>query len=143
MNSLHSTFSLPQTDSNITAWLKLTDTCKEYELGTFNIEFIQPVDHKGEPQGEVTGGQITVTMMQATEEDLFAWAVSYSKKRSGVIEFKVESGSAPMKIEFINGCCIHFSQRMSSIEKLGVEMTLIISAEELVVNGINLYKHWS
>jgi hypothetical protein len=142
INALQNTLGFPQTDSNITAYFKLFDTHKEYELASFNIEFIQPTDHKGEPQGEVMGGQITVAFSQALEEDFIDWAISYSKKRNGIIEFRVESASAPMKIEFVNGCCINFFQRMSSIEKMGIETTLVISSEEIIVNGISLYKDW-
>jgi hypothetical protein len=140
---LQKELGFPQIDSNVTAWLKFTDTNKEYELETFNIEFVQPTDYKGEPQGDVNGGQIIVTLSQIIEEDLIAWAISHSKKRNGIIEFRVESANAPMRIEFLDGCCINFSQKMNSIGNTGVETTIVITAEELVVNGINFYKHWT
>jgi hypothetical protein len=49
--------ALGLTDMSVNAKLILNG--KEYEIETFDIQFRQPFDYKGEPQREVKGGSMT------------------------------------------------------------------------------------
>lgn len=136
-----SLYGLPQPDANVTAFLVLDS--KEYELSYFKVGFIQPTDHKGEPQHEVLGGQLCVTLTQLIEEDIFKWAVQSEERKSGVVEFRLPTSSSPMRVEFNNAYCVNFNQKMSPMDKTGVETTLVLSAEEVIMNGIDLNKFWA
>lgn len=71
-------FSLPQIDSDLTAWFILDG--KEYEMNQFNITFGQAVDHKGQPQDETRGGQMQVVLSEALPESVYRWAMSSVSK---------------------------------------------------------------
>ncbi|GHV52099.1 hypothetical protein FACS1894181_14900 [Bacteroidia bacterium] len=47
---------------------------KAYEIDTFKVSFAQPKDFKGQPQHEVKGGQLMVTLSQLPGDELFVWA---------------------------------------------------------------------
>ena len=49
-------FQFLQKDTNLTSWFILYG--REYEMSQFNISFGQSVDHKGQPQVQVSGGRI-------------------------------------------------------------------------------------
>ncbi len=131
-------YSLPQNDSNASVWLTIDG--EEYELSQFNIGFAQSCDHKGEPQNEVRGGLMQVVLSQTVPESIYAWAMRKSTK-SGVVDFRIESGSATMKIEFNNAFCVGF-RRVINSEGGGLLTALTVSPEELLINGISFDNHW-
>ncbi|MCA1745674.1 MAG: type VI secretion system needle protein Hcp [Bacteroidales bacterium] len=129
---------LPQNDSNVSVWLTLDG--QEYELSQFNIGFAQSSDHKGEPQDQVRGGLMQMTLTQTLPESLYTWAMK-STTKEGVVVFRIEGGSAPMKIEFLNAFCIGF-QRVVNTQGSGVATALTVSPEELRINGVSFDNHW-
>ncbi|PRZ00188.1 type VI secretion system tube protein TssD [Marinilabilia salmonicolor] len=131
-------FNLPQNDSKVSVWLTIDG--EEYELSQFNIGFAQSSDHKGEPQNEVRGGLMQVTLSQTVPESIYAWAMKTTSK-NGVVGFRIESGSAPMKIEFTNAFCVGF-QRVINTEGGGLATALTVSPEELRINGISFDNRW-
>jgi hypothetical protein len=53
---------------------KLVLDGREYAIERFKIGFKQAIDFKGQPQHEVNGGQMSVTLGQKGDATLYAWA---------------------------------------------------------------------
>ncbi|WP_235208333.1 type VI secretion system tube protein TssD [Saccharicrinis fermentans] len=127
-----------QIDTNTTVWLTLDG--QEYELSQFNINFGQNIDQKGEPQNQVRGGQMTLSLTQALPANIYDWAMK-STSKEGSIVFKIESGSAPLKIEFTNAFCVSFNRNVNAMGG-GLNTTMTISPEEISINGFSFDNHW-
>ncbi len=130
-------FNFAQVDSNLEVWFVFEG--KEYELAQFNISFGQAVDFKGQPQNEVRGGRILMTLTEAVPDTIYKWAMT-SCMMNGEIEFRSKTSNAPLKIEFMNGFCVNFNRVIDS--GTGLNTALVISAEEISINGFNLDNHW-
>ncbi len=127
----------PQVDSDLEVWF--TFEGKEYEVSQFNIGFGQSVDYKGQPQSEVRGGRIVLTLTQAVPENIYQWAMT-SCLHDGVIEFRSKTTSSHLRVEFTGAYCVNFNRIIAG--KGGLSTALTISPEEVTVNGISLYNHW-
>lgn len=130
-------FSLPQIDSDLTAWFILDG--KEYEMSQFNIGFGQSVDHKGQPQDEVRGGHMLIVLTQALPESIYRWAMT-STPKNGEVVFRSKTTNAPLRVEFMNAFCVNFSRNIAN--RGGLETHLLISPDEILVNGISFDNHW-
>lgn len=130
-------FSLPQIDSDLTACFILDG--QEYEMSHFDINFAQSIDHKGQPQDEVRGGIMSITLSQTLPENIYRWGMT-SIPKNGFLIFKSKTTNPPLKINFINAYCIRFSRNISN--KGGLESQLVISPDEIVINGISFDNHW-
>lgn len=130
-------FSLPQIDSDLTAWFILDG--KEYEMSQFSISFGQSVDHKGQPQDEVRGGRMLVGLTQTLPDSIYRWALS-SFSKNGEIVFRSKTTNAPLRIEFMNAYCVNFVRNI--IDSEGVKTDLLISPDEILINGISFDNHW-
>ena len=130
-------FNFPQIDSDLTVWFILDG--KEYEVEQFNIKFEQGVDYKGQPQDEVRGGRILLTLSEAVPDSIYKWALTSSTK-NGIVEFRSKTTNPPLKVEFLNGYCIGFNRVIDS--KGGLTTALVILPEEATINGINMENHW-
>ena len=130
-------FSLPQIDSDLTAWFILDG--KEYEMNQFNITFGQAVDHKGQPQDETRGGQMQVVLSEALPESVYRWAMS-SVSKNGRIEFRSKTANCQLRIEFINAYCVNFQRQISNHS--GLYSLLNITPDEILINGISFDNHW-
>lgn len=130
-------FSLPQIDSDLTAWFILDG--REYEINQFSINFYQSVDHKGQPQDETRGGRLSVSLTQALPDSVYRWAMS-STPKSGVIVFRSKTANSPLKVEFMNSYCVNFQRLVSSVS--GINTVLDISPDEILINGISFDNHW-
>lgn len=133
-------FNLTQVESSITAILLLNGY--QYDVSQFNTSFAQPVDHKGQPQSEVSGGQIMLTLSQILRDDVYGWGIKPWERKDGEILFRIDSGSTVLKVEFFNAYCVHLSRTVDSVGG-GIHTILGISAEEVKLNGISLYNKWS
>lgn len=130
-------FSLPQIDSDLTAWFILDG--KEYEMSQFNIVFSQVVDHKGQPQDEVRGGRMLISLTQTLPDSIYRWAMT-SFPKNGEIVFRSKTTNAPLRVEFMNAYCVSFQRNIS--DKGGIDTVLHISPDELLINGISFDNHW-
>ena len=120
-------------DTSVDAKLLLNGT--EYEIETFNIQFQQSTDYKGEPQREVKGGLMTLTINHVADEQINHWMFHRSVKHSGAIVFASLSRIANpvIVIEFVNGRCFRYTK---NIGYSSVSYTILITAEEVKINGI-------
>jgi len=130
-------FNFTQIDTDMEVWF--TFEGKEYELAQFNISFGQGTDRKGQPQIETRGGRIMLTLTEAVPDNVYTWAMT-SCLRNGSVEFRSKTSNSPLKVEFVNGYCINF-ERISE-DKIGLKTALIISSEEVTINGVTLDNRW-
>jgi len=130
-------FNLLEIDSDIAIWLVLDE--KEYQLSQFRIGFGQSADYKGQPQNEVRGGRMLLSLPQTLPDNIYRWAMTSSKK-DGKIVLKSKIANAPLRIEFKNGYCINFERSINI--KAGINTELLISPEEIVINGFDFHNHW-
>lgn len=137
-NIAESFFNFPQIDSNVTVWLQID--AKEYEVEQFKIGFSQPIDEKGEPQSEIKGGQLMVTLTEALPDTFYDWAIKPRREKNGTVTFKIETGNAPLKIEFVKATCINFNRTVNSSG--GLHTNLILSPEKLMINGVEHNNFW-
>lgn len=131
--------NFPLVDSNVTVWLKIDD--KEYEVEQFKIGFSQSVDHKGEPQTETKGGQLMITLTEALPDRFYEWVINTKQEKKGEVLFKIETGNAPLKIEFFRATCINFTRTSSAHG--GLKTNLILAPENLFINGIEHDNFWT
>ena len=133
-----SMFNFPQIDSDLTVWFILDG--KEYEVEQFSVSFGQGVDYKGQPQDETRGGQIMLLLSEAVPNNIYKWAMT-STPKDGMIEFRSKTTNPPLKVEFVNGYCVNFDRTID--EGTGLSTSMMISAEEVTINGINMENHWA
>ena len=134
-NKINSTFPLVDADTN--GWLIVDG--REYEIVQFDIDFAQSVDHKGQPQSEVRGGRIFVTLNEAVPDSMYHWAMK-TQAKNGEVVFKSQTGSAPLKVEFTNAYCTDFCRKVDAYS--GLKTGLVISPEKIMINGMEFDNHW-
>ena len=75
-------FNFPQVDSNVNVIFCVDGD--EYEVEQFKIGFHQPVDgNKNQPEGEVRGGRIMITLSQTVKNNIYGWAIKPWVKKTG------------------------------------------------------------
>ena len=131
-------FNFPQLDSDIVVWFILEG--KEFEASQFSIGVGQSVDFKGQPQNEVRGGLIHLTLTEAMPSNIYKWAMT-SLGKDGVIEFRSKTSNSPFKVKFTNGFCVNFNRVVGAGS--GLSTTLVIASEEVSINEIVLDNHWT
>lgn len=130
-------FSLPQVESDLTVYFVLDAV--EYEVCRFSIGFSQSVDYKGQPQDEVRGGRMLLELSQTLPDNVYLWAMT-SCPKSGEVIFRSKSTEAPFRVIFKNAYCVNFERII--MNGGGIKTTLLISPDELSVNGISFDNHW-
>lgn len=127
---------LNHTDGNLTIEMNLLG--KTYQISSFSTSFTQPTDEKLEPQSEVSGGVLSITMTQTPDKALLQWASSPYVRRSGEIVFRNETGTPPLRITFSEAICLTFSQRTN--DERGTVLSLSISSQTVSFNHVVLEK---
>ncbi len=130
-------FNLPQIDSDLTAWFILDG--KQYEMSQFSMSFGQSVDHKGQPQDEVRGGRMLVSLSQTLPDSIYRWAMT-SFPKNGEIVFRSKTANSPLRIIFNNAYCVNFQRQVGNAS--GMTSKLLISPDEILINGISFDNHW-
>jgi hypothetical protein len=130
-------FSFPKIDSDLEMWFVIEG--KEYEPAQFSISFGQGSDYKGQPQDEVRGGRILLTLSEAVPDNIYRWAMS-SITKDGLVEFRSKTSNAPLKIEFMNAFCVNMERIIDA--HAGLYTALMISPEEITINGISFDNKW-
>ena len=112
----------------------------EYMVEHFKVAFAQPTDHKGQPQHEIRGGQLVLVLSQAADDLLYDWAKRSTKLKDGEIVFHVEMSSPPLTVTFNRAYCIKLSCDID--EHTGIKTSLVISPEQIIMNGIEHNNFW-
>ena len=121
-------------DTSVDAKLLLNG--KEYSIDNFEIQFQKSSDFKGEPQREVKGGLLSLTLNQVSDEQLNYWMFHSEIYYSGSVVFSSFSqiASPAIIINFENGRCARYSK---SIGDSSISFNMIITARKISVNGID------
>lgn len=137
-DTLNNFFSFPLVDSNVSVYLEVGGN--EYEVEQFKVGFSQLVDHKGEPQSEIKGGQLILTLTQAVPESIYSWILKPAQRKDGEVVFKSQTGSSPLRIEFFNAACVSLNRQINSSG--GLQTNLVLSPERLLLNGVEHENFW-
>jgi hypothetical protein len=109
----------------------------KYEIHSFETEFSQEIDYKGQPQHEVKGGLLAFTLTQPADSLLNRWMFQREVFYDGTIVFAPISrvSSSPLRIAFFRARCISF-QKMAGAT-LGIQLRLLISPGKVNLNDID------
>ena len=133
-------FSFPQVDSNVNVIFSVDGD--EYAVEQFKIGFHQPVDGiKNQPEGEVRGGRIMITLSQTVKNNIYGWAVKPWMKKNGAVLFKTGTSGVIFEVAFTNAYCVNLKRVIESLGQ-GLSTTLILSPESGSVNGIEFDNRW-
>jgi len=107
----------------------------EYSIDAFDIQFQQSFDFKGEPQREVKGGLLSITLNSVVDEQLNYWMFHNKVYYSGSIVFASFSriASPVMTINFVDGRCAEYSKHVGHSS---ISLRLVITADEISINGM-------
>ena len=109
-------FNFPQVDSNVNVIFCVDGD--EYEVEQFKIGFHQPVDgNKNQPEGEVRGGRIMITLSQTVKNNIYGWAIKPT-----------------------NAYCISLKRSIGI--GIGLNTSLILSPQIINLNGIEFDNNW-
>jgi hypothetical protein len=111
-----------------------------FDVDHFNIKFEQPTDFRGQPQHEIGGGQLTVSISQAPTSGLYLWAKTSTQLKSGKVLFQTDLGITVLTVEFSNAYCINLLRHINT--HAGTNTVLIISPEKVKMNGIEHDNSW-
>ena len=133
-------FNFPQVDSNVNVIFSVDGD--EYAVEQFKIGFHQPVDNlKNQPEGEVRGGRIMITLSQTVKNNIYGWAVKPWVKKNGAVLFKTGTSGVIFEVAFTNAYCVNLKRVIESLGQ-GLSTTLILSPESVSVNGIEFDNRW-
>lgn len=78
-----------------------------YPLRSFEIEFNQEVDYKGEPQSNVSGGIASIALYSLPDENLNRWLRS-GEGQNGRFLFGDDLVGYPLTMDLKNACCLGY-----------------------------------
>lgn len=111
---------------------------KKYILEEFDIDFRQDINEKNQPDSEVYGGLITITISEPPSENLTAWMMNLQEKRDGEFRFLVNSAKivegAALQISFKEAYCVSYQKVIHPIGA-GLLTTLIISPKTIKIGN--------
>jgi hypothetical protein len=113
---------------------------KNYGVEGFTMDFRQPVDYKSQPQHEILGGQMMITLPQAADKSLYAWAKTSTMLKSGTVLFQTDLGMTVLEIKFENAYCIQLLRETT--DSTGTKTNMIISPRQVSLNGIEHLNRW-
>ena len=133
-------FNFPQVDSNVNVIFCVDGD--EYEVEQFKIGFHQPVDgNKNQPEGEVRGGRIMITLSKNVKNNIYGWAIKPWVKKNGAVLFKTGTSGAVFEVAFVNAYCVNLKRIINALGQ-GLSTTLTLSPESVSVNGIEFDNRW-
>ncbi len=121
-------------DTSVDAILHLNG--KQYSIDSFETEFQQSFDFKGEPQREVKGGLLSMTFNRIPDEQLNYWMFHNKVTYSGSIVFASFSriSNPILIINFTNGSCARYSTSIG--ERGSISFNIVITAESISINDM-------
>lgn len=126
-------------DSHIVA--KFTFDGTTYDIEKFRIGFAQPTDFKGQPQQELKGGQIALTIAQIADKALFTWAKRATSLKDGEVTFQTDMGKSVLKVSFRNAYCVCLTREMNALT--GTKTSIIIAPETVSLNDKEHNNGWA
>jgi hypothetical protein len=129
-------FSLPY--AHVTVKFKLDG--KEYEIDDFSIQFEQAIDYKKQPQHEIQGGSMSLTMERTADDNIYTWAKTSILKKNGEITFQTDLGIKVLKIIFENAYCTELVSDINASS--GACISLKIDPQRISINGMEHNNYW-
>lgn len=130
---------LSQPDAHVVAYFILDGI--RYEVEKFQIGFAQSADYKGQPEEEVKGGQMSITIPQAADNTLYSWAKQSVLLKDGEVVFQTDMGKSVLRISFTNAYCVSLTRQLSALT--GTNTSLIITPETITLNDITHDNVWT
>lgn len=127
-----------QVDSNIDSYLFIDGF--KYEVSRFSISFSQAVDHKGQPQHEVKGGQFIVILTQIPNPTIYDWAKRSNKAKSGQILFQTATRGTILDLKFEEAHCFNLTQNINY--QRGTEVKMVITANKITISDFVHNNNW-
>ena len=121
--------------------VKFTFEGTTYDIDTFRMGFAQPTDFKGQPQQEVKGGQIALTIGQIADRALYEWAKRSTSLKDGEIVFQTDMGKRVMNVSFRNAYCVSFLREANALT--GTRTSLVIAPESVSINDKEHDNRWA
>jgi len=106
------------------------------------FEFSKATDHSGRPTQHLKGGQISILIESTQEIDFLEWCHSSEVKGGDIIFFKRDMMASAKRVEFNNAYCINYMEEFSAEGSVPMKTRIIISAEEITVNGTSFLNNW-
>jgi hypothetical protein len=113
---------------------------ESYEVEGFTMDFRQPVDYKSQPQHEILGGQMMITLPQAAGRSLYMWAKTSTMLKDGTILFQTDLGMTVLEIKFENAYCIQLLRE--TVDGGGTKTNMVISPKLVSLDGIEHQNYW-
>ena len=129
-------FTLPH--SHVT--VKFILDGKKYDIDDFSIQLNQAIDYKKQPQHEIMGGSMSLTMEQTADDNLYTWAKISTLKKNGEIIFSTDLGITVLKITFENAYCTELISEINASS--GACISLKIDPQKISMNGIEHNNYW-
>ena len=118
---------------------------KKYIVEEFDLEFKQDVNYKGNPDGSVYGGQITITISDVPDDNINWWMMDSFRKHDWEFRFFANDGmireGALLQIQFKDAYCVNYQKTMSP-QGAGTLTTLVISPRYLRIGNEEFENSW-
>ncbi len=111
-----------------------------YEVDDFSIRFDQPVDYKKQPQHEVNGGSMSLTLLQTADDTLYTWAKMSTQRKNGQVVFETDLGITVLEINFEDAYCTELISEINASS--GACISLKIEPQTLSMNGFEHDNYW-
>lgn len=126
-------------DTNIKCFFIINN--ETYEVERFETSVNQKIDHKGQPQSEIKGGQFYIILKQTVSRNIYDWAKKSQSLKSGEVKFETEISGTVFKVRFNNAACISLNCNIN--EHTGTMTNLVISCDELYFyDTIRIENRW-
>ena len=123
--------------------VKLELDGKTYNVLSCRYELTQNRDKTGLPKGMPEGGEIHLRLESTGEPDLFKWMNSVSETKDGkIIYYRRDAMSKLQELSFKKAFCISFTEDFNANSTEPLQIELILSAQQLIVNGVPHNKQW-
>lgn len=128
--------------SSFLAKLKLDEEI--YTILKCHYKFDKPIDSTTKPFGEVSGGQITLSIESRGDMNLLRWMLAPDVEKDGEIIFYRRDGmSRLLRIEFFKAYCISFEETFNSVDNEPMFITLTVVARSLKFNHVEFQNDWT
>jgi hypothetical protein len=112
----------------------------KYQIEKFEISYSQDSDYKGQPQQEVRGGLMRITLPQTADNILFLWARKSTLVKDGQVLFESDLGKRVLTINFKGAYCINLTRDINALT--GTKTSLTISPEATTIDDIPHENFW-
>ena len=123
------------------AKLELDD--KTYNVLECEYDFTQNIDETGKPKGMPYGGEISIRVESTGTPELLNWMLDHNQTKDGkIIYYRRDAMSKLQELSFKKAFCISFTEDFNANSTEPLQIELILSAQQITINGITHNKQW-